>query len=192
MIKFASVAAVALALTQSSQAIPITGAIGFIGGVTINSSSMGTATAVTGWVNPAVQNDYGTFALPSPYTVLPGAAVTFAPGNWNFNTGVPINNFWSVGDYTFQLLSSILVSQVGGAVVVAGTGVVSVTGANPAGYTPTTMSWSFTSQDPKTGTGPDTWSFSASANAIPDSGATLILLGIALSGVALLKKKLAA
>src|ERR1035438_4367612 len=106
MIKLAGVAVVVLALTQTLQAIPISGNIGFIGGVTINSSSMGTATAVTGWVNPTVQNDFGTFSSPSPYTVAPGAAVTFAPGNWNFNTGVAINNFWSVGDYTFQLLSS--------------------------------------------------------------------------------------
>ena len=180
IIKLAGVAVVVLALTQTPQAVPIQGNIGFIGGVTINSSSMGTATAVTGWVNPTVQNDFGTFATPSPYTVLPGAAVTFAAGNWNFHTSVPINNFWSVGDYTFQLLSSVIVSQVGGAIVVAGTGVASVTGANPTGYTPTTMSWSFTSQDPKSGVNPDQWSFSASTstpNAVPDGGATVMQIG---------------
>jgi hypothetical protein len=55
------------------------------------------------------------------------------------------------------------------------------------------MSWSFTSQDPASGSNPTSWSFSASANSVvPDGGATVILLGIALSGVALLRKKLAA
>jgi len=63
------------------------------------------------------------------------------------------------------------------------------------GYTPTVLSWSFTSQDPASGSNPTSWSFSASANSptsVPDGGATVILLGAALSSVALLRKKFTA
>lgn len=77
-----------------------------------------------------------------------------------------------------------------GFVVVSGTGTVSGNG-----YTPTTLSWSFTSQDPNSGYDPNgnpTWTFSASAASVPDGGATVMLLGIALSGAALLRKKLMA
>jgi len=188
MIKFAGAAVLAMALTQSLQAVPITGAIGFTGGVTINSSSMGSATAVTSWISPSVTLDSGGFAA-----IAPGTAAVFTSSVWNFVTSIPINNFWSAGGFTFELLSSSITAQGGslgsGFVVVNGTGTVSGNG-----YSPTVMSWSFTSQDPKSGTNPDSWTFSASANstAVPDGGATVMLLGLALSGAALLRKKLAA
>ena len=88
---------------------------------------------------------------------------------------------------TWQLLSSWIVSQGSGFVVVSGTGI-----ASGNGYTPTTLSWSFTSQDPSVTQDPLTFTFSASSNSVPDGGATVMLLGIALSGVALLKRKLVA
>ena len=187
MIKLAGVAAVALVLTQSIQATPITGNIGFTGGVTFNSSSAGSATAVTSWITPAVNlPPTGSFA-----SILSGTAVTFTSSIWNFNTSTPINNFWSVGGFTFELLASSITSQgggyPGGFIVVNGTGTVTA-----AGYTPTTLSWSFSSQDPKINSGPDTWTFSASASSIPDGGATVMLLGLGLSGIALLRKKLTA
>ena len=192
MIKFAGIAAVALALTQTLQAIPITGGIGFQGAVQLDTSSAGTATAVTAWVSPTVLLTVGTFALGSPYGVANFTPVTFAAGNWNFNTTSAINNFWSVGDYTFQLLSSyIVLPPTAGSVTVNGTGIVSITGSNPLNYTPTVMSWSFTTQDPGIGN-PAQYTFSASTVSVPDGGATVMLLGIAFSGVALLKRNLKA
>jgi hypothetical protein len=195
MIKVASVVAVTVALAQSLQAIPVTGAVGFAGAVTFNNTSALNATAVTSWITPTVQTDYGSFAV-----VPNGTPVAFNPGTWYFNSSVfpgsltyPINNFWTVGGFTFTLLSTYLIYQngtpgVNAFVVVDGTGTVSGNG-----YTPTQMSWSFTSQDPASGSNPTSWTFSASANAVvPDGGATVMLLGIALSGVALLRKKLAA
>ena len=190
MIKFASAVAVAFALTQTIQATPITGAIGFTGNVTYNTSSASTATEVTSWITPEVTAVSGTFAS----FITPIAPATFSSAIWVFNTGTAINNFWQAGGFSFQLLSSSIVSQGGvagtsGFVVVSGTGIVS---GND--YTPTAISWSFTSQDPKVNTKPDQWTFSASANStsVPDGGATVMLLGIALSGVALLRKKLTA
>lgn len=192
MIKFAGTAAVVFTLTQALQAAPITGAIGIGGSVTYNTSSAATATQVTSWIAPHVTLDSGSFSVITPG---PSAAVTFAPGAWNFNTSSPINNFWAVGGFTFELLSSFVVPNNGtgpnGFVVVDGTGIVSGNG-----YTPTEMSWTFTSSDPGVGH-PLTWTFSASVNStihnsVPDGGSAAMLLGLALSSAALLKKKLAA
>ena len=193
MTKLASVVAVTVALAQSLQAVPVTGSIGFSGvGVTFNTGTAATATAVTSFIAPAVSGISGSFAAPSPFAVANGTPVVFNPATWNFASG-PVASFWQVGGFTFNLLSSSLTAHGGtpgvdAFVVVNGTG--TVTGN---GYTPTQMSWSFTSQDPASGSNPTSWSFSASANSqVPDGGATVILLGIALSGVALLRKKLAA
>jgi hypothetical protein len=192
MIKLAGVVAVAIAVTQTIQATPINGNIGFTGGVTYDTSSAGTATEVTSWITPQVTLVSGDFKTPAPFAVAPGTPATFSSSAWVFNTATGLNPFWSVGGFTFQLLSSFIFSQGGvpgstGFVVVDGTGIVSGNG-----FTPTTMSWSFTSQDPKSGSNPDSWTFSASANSVPDGGATVMLLGIALSGAALLRKKLTA
>jgi hypothetical protein len=189
----AGVAAVALALTQTLQATSITGNVGFTGSVTYDTSSAGNATEVTSWINPQVSPSLptGTFAG----LVLPGQAVTFTAGTWSFNDAITINPFWMVDGFTFELLSSHIVAHgvttpgTDGYVIVSGTGMVSGNG-----FTSTAMTWSFTSQDPVAGNNPDSWSFSASANSVgvPDGGATVMLLGIALSGVALLRKKLTA
>jgi hypothetical protein len=190
IMKIAGVVAVAAALTQSIQAVSVTGNIGFTGGVTYDTASAGTATEVTSWINPFVTLRSGAFL-----SVPVGTAATFA-APWTFaNAG--LNPFWSAGGYTFQLLSSFVFQQGGtifsgplanGFVVVDGTGIVSGNG-----YDPTVMSWSFTSQDPKASVNPDTWTFSASAaSLVPDGGSTVMLLGIALSGLALLRKKMTA
>lgn len=137
--------------------------------------------------------DSGSFS-----TISSGTAATFTSSTWFFTTGTAINNFWSVGGFTFELLSSSITSQGGtvfngpnanGFVVANGTGIVSGNG-----YTPTAINWSFTSQDPKIPFGDSAgWTFSASsASLVPDGGATVMLLGLALSGVALLKRKLGA
>lgn len=187
------VAAVLLASTEIPYAIPITGNIGITGGLNYNSGSSATATAVVQWISPYVTVDSGVFAAPSIFAIAPGAAVTMAPGTWNFNTSTAINNFWSVGGFTFQLTSSAVAQQGGtpgvtGYVVVDGTGTVSGNG-----YTPTPMSWIFTSQDPMAGPSSDSWTFSAAGSTpgVPDGASAAVLLGIALSGVAWFKRKAA-
>jgi hypothetical protein len=188
MIKIAGVAAVALTLAQAVQAVPVTGAIGFGGNVTWNTASAATATQVTSFIGTQVLSDSGSFAS----FITPIAPAVFTSTTWNLNDLVTINSFWTAGGFTFNLLSSAIVAQggtpgVNGYVVVNGTGIVSGNG-----FTPTTVAWSFTAQDPKSGVNPDQWTFSASANSVPDGGATVMMLGIALSGAALLKKKLMA
>jgi hypothetical protein len=188
MTKIAGVAAVALALTQSIQATPITGAIGFGGNVTWDTGSAATATEVTAWSGTQVLSDSGTFA-----SIVPIAPALFNNAViWHLNDpSTIIANFWQAGGFTFQLNSSFILTQggtpgVNGFVVVDGTGIVS--DGNPADTT--TMNWSFTAQDPKTHVNPDQWTFSASTTAIvPDGASTAMLLGIALSGAALLRRK---
>jgi hypothetical protein len=112
--------------------------------------------------------------------------VTIAP-NWNFATGSTISGFWTVGGFTFDLYSSWVSSQGPGYVVVSGTGWVSGNG-----YDASQLSWSFSSQDPTVNDNPAEWTFSASSKAVPDGATTLLLLGSAFSGIALIKRKLSA
>lgn len=180
IIKVAGATVAALAMAASVQALPITGNIGFVGSVTLDTASVNTATAVTSWISPAVSGGSGVFSSISQY-----APASFNPQVWNFNTSTPITAFWSVDGFTFDLVSSYISGQGDGDLSVKGTGTVSGNG-----YTPTTLSWSFSTQDPASKTGPDQWTFSASANSTPDGGATLMLLGLGLSTAALLRKKL--
>ena len=185
----ASVAAMALALTQTIQAVPVTGNIGITGQVTLDTSSAATATEVTSWINTAVNGASGTFlAIPN------NTPVQFPNATWKFNTASTINPFWTITSYgcTFSLTSSSILFQGGtpginGFVDVNGWGTISGNG-----YTPTQMFWTFSISDPPANGNSPTWTFRASANSVPDGGATVMLLGIALSGVALLKKKLMA
>jgi hypothetical protein len=192
--KIAVVAVVALALVQSLQATPIVGNIGFTGRAQLNTASASTATSVVGWVNTRVNGTDGAFTSVADNTAVAFLAPWFfsTPNAGNVGGLGFINNFWSVGGFTFQLLSSSVVAQGGvagstGYVTVSGTGIVS--GNN---YENTILSWSFTSQDPSLGSTSPSFTFSASSNSLPDGGATVALLGIALSGVGLLRKKLVA
>jgi hypothetical protein len=126
----------------------------------------------------------GSFA---PFVAV-GAAATFTPLQWNFNSG-PVTAFWSVGGFTFNLTASSIFSQGGfpAGVVVNGSGIISGNG-----FDPTPGTWSFSTQDPSAGT-PPVFSFSAATGAIvPDSGTTVALLGLALVGVGFLRRKLGA
>jgi hypothetical protein len=55
------------------------------------------------------------------------------------------------------------------------------------GFDPTFMTWSFTTQDPRTGR-PRVFSFSAASGSVPDGGSTVALLGLAIVGVEALRQ----
>lgn len=177
-------------LAQMSQAIPITGNIGFFGTVTLNTRSVNTATEAIGW-NTVVGLDSGTFA--SSPAVSIGSAVTLA-APWFFNSGVLLN-FWSVGGYTFDLTSSSIYFQGAGFLNVKFTGTV-----RGNGYDATQFTGAFSMQNPAANgvaTFTDSMSFASTKqissnniNSIPDSGMTLFSLGFALAGVGLLRRKL--
>ena len=166
---------------QQAQAVPITGAITFAGGVELDSTTVNTATRVTGWLDeggfmPTVQSVSGSFAT----FVNVGDTTTFA-FPWSFNSG-HIGLFWQVDGFTFHLFSSNIVFQGGGFVDVFGTG--TITGN---GFDNTNANWNFTTQDdPSNGV----FSFSGGSEAIPDGGATAALLGLALAGIEGIRRKL--
>src|SRR5262249_40114923 len=162
---------------QQAQAFPVTGAITFAGGVTLDQPSVNNATEVTSWVNPTVSSVSGSFAA----FVTTGDSVTFTP-TWFFNSPA-IPAFWAVDGFTFDLIASSIDSQGGGFVNVSGTGFVSGWGLGP-----TVGTWSFTAQDPASD---GVFSFSgATQAAAPDGGATVVLLGLGLVGIEGIRRKL--
>lgn len=172
-------AALAIALTsrilcQHAQAAgPMVGDITFAGSVSLDSTTVNTATMVTAWHGlatgdlPQVQSRDGDFAT----FVNRGDGATFhAP--WSFNSS-SVPSFWTVDGFTFDLLTSHVVQQGLGSLTVAGTGT-----ASGHSFDPTPGTWMFTTQDPSS---QSQFSFSASTS-VPEPG-TLGLLGIGMAGL---------
>ncbi|HEV2695021.1 MAG TPA: VPDSG-CTERM sorting domain-containing protein [Verrucomicrobiae bacterium] len=193
----AAVAAAAMAL-QSTQATPITGVIGFSGTASLDSSVASSATEVTGWGNNFIGLHTGSFAS------LTGTASVAFNSPWTFaSSGLP--SFWTItdstGNYTFNLTSSKVFSTgsttgplgttTSISILIFGTVVSTVAGLDATAFT-----GSMTIQDPSVdnGTNPKTFSYteSLSFSPVPDGGTTVLLLGSALSGLALLRRKLSA
>jgi|ERR1700722_6569674 len=164
------------------QAIPITGNIGFSGTADLNSTSVNSATAVVanGWANTLVGSDSGSFGFIPTLT-----PVVMTSSQWNF-TSSALPGFWSVGGFTFNLISSSIFSQGGGFLNVLLSGTVS---GNL--YDTTPFSGSFQVSDPSAN-GVVTFTERLSFNSVPDGGTTVMLLGGALMGLGLLKRKLTA
>ena len=174
LFKIASALLVAVGLTATSFANPINGNITFKGGVTLDSTTVTTATTVLSWNDAQVQNADGDFAT----FTSSGRSVAFnAP--WSFNSGA-LSNFWSVDGFTFDLISSSVVYQNHGFIFVDGSGTVS--GHDFDSYVGT---WSFTTQDRSSG---GIFSFSGSSS-VPDSGTTALLLGTALVGMSVIARR---
>lgn len=180
-------AGVVLATTanlQQTQAVPleeISGAITFSGGITLNTTSVDTASKVTGWTDPVVTSDDGSFAGIAINT--PGAVTLAAP--WSFNSG-PLADLWSAGGFNFNLTESTTEFQADHALYVYGTGL--ITGS---GYLPTPGVWTFTSSDPGAGH-TLVFSFQSASGtvAVPDGGMTMIMLGGMAMGFVALRRNL--
>jgi len=186
-------AVVFLTFIQTIQAVPITGAIGFAGNANLNTDTAATATTVVAWsgattANPVVHSDSGVIAGLIPL----GTQIVFS-APWNFTVSSQINPFWFVQGtpgINFELLNSTFVRGVlGGTPYVAISGIGTL---NASGYDATTWNFSVTFQDPSTVPSANTFTFSASQANVPDGGTTVMLLGAALSGTALLKRLLMA
>ena len=161
--------------SQQAQATPINGIINFAGAIKLN-GPFGTATAVTAWLNAHVEaGSTGDFAFIPVNTPVTMAA------SWTFDPSTPTPALWSVMGFTFDLLSSTVVTHTNSVIAIEGTGVVSGNG-----FDPTAMTWSFTTQN----RGGSIFSFSATGATVPDGGSAVALLGIALIGVEVLRRKL--
>jgi hypothetical protein len=180
-IKIMLAATALITVAIQTKAIPINGAVSFSGSVTLDTADPATAKSVTTWANTRVENADGDFALGGLITGTPAAFT--AP--WTFVPSTPTPLLWSSGPFSFDLTKIDSVTQ--GAIGpfhfadVSGEGWV----FGPVGYDKTYGTWGFTTQTPSAA---GRFSFSASANAVPDSGGTVLLLGMALTGVALLRR----
>ena len=181
LLKFsASLLAVALFTTVAS-AIPMFGDITISGGATMDNNNLSLANAVTAWSNVKVTSEDGNFL---PF-VSDGDAVAMA-APWTFNPSTPTPALWSVDGFTFDLatITSVIRFAVGTAkfLTVVGDGWVS-----GHGFGPSEGSWSFSTQTPSA---KGVFSFSA-ATSVPDGGMTIIMLGVALSGLGIMRRKIA-
>jgi hypothetical protein len=169
--------------SQEVQAVMISGSMTFKGTVNLD-GPMESATAVTDWYGhtgigrPKVLTASGDFSSFS----LVGRGVEFA-GPWTFNSG-SVPDFWTVGGFTFDLTSSGVVTQNSNLLNASGTGFVSGNG-----FDSTAGTWSFTTRT----SGAPEFLFSVSTgDGVPDGGATVALLGLALAGVEVVRRKLKA
>jgi hypothetical protein len=172
--------------SQQAQAVPITGTIQLGGAAQFDSSSLNMAHRVTVWFDSngnaghsTVQpGNTGTFA-----SIPAGTQATMAQP-WIFNPSTPTPGLWSVAGFTFNLMSSTIVTQNATFLSISGSGIVSGNG-----FDATNMDWAFTTQN----AGGQThliFSFSAngSSGGVPDGGATVMLLGAALGALGMARR----
>jgi hypothetical protein len=172
-----AILAVGALLSLQAHATMITGSITFGGNVAFDTLSLATATQVSTWyggpgtANPGfstVELDSGNFS-----GITPGTLATMAKP-WIFNPSTATPNLWSVGGFTFNLATSMIVSQSSTFLNVTGNGTISGNG-----FTPTFGTWSFTS----TGSGTQPQFGFVASSSTPDGGSAVALLGIALTGI---------
>jgi hypothetical protein len=174
-------------IALTAQAASITGNYGFSGGsATLDSDTVNSATQVLSWNGPiTIGSATGDLAASIGDTVT-----LTAP--WSFNSGA-LASLWSANGWTFDLTSSAIANQNGGFLNVNGLGTLSGGGLDPTPYT-----FNFSAQDPNAGADPVSgfqFTFSASGNpppGVPDGGTTVALLGVALAGLAIARRKLSA
>jgi len=179
IITIVGVAAFAVALTQTARAIPIAGNLGISGAVQLDTGSASTATKALSWINTVANGQSGAFIG----IVNDTSVVMTSP--WSFNSGT-LNNFWQVGGFTFNLIKSSIFSQDGTFlnVLLAGT----VTGN---GFDATAFTGTMQLANPAAN-GLTVFTERLSFSAVPDSGNTVLLLGMACAAMFLVKRKLAA
>src|SRR5438105_6489108 len=169
--------------SQQAQATAINGDIHFAGETHFDTNSLATATRVVTWFDvfhnagfSSVASGTGDFA-----GISPGTQATMAQP-WIFIPSTPTPGLWSVGVFSFDLLTSTVVTRNAGTLHTTGTGIVSGNG-----FDPTSMDWSFTTQSAGGHTRLN-FSFSANGVAVPDGGSAVMLLGAALSALGMARR----
>ena len=160
----------------SLRAAPITGTIDFGGVVTFDTMSLATATQVSTWNSSFVLQDSGSFS-----SIAPGTNVAMA-APWIFNPSTATPNLWSVGNFKFDLMSSVIVSQSATFLNITGFGTLSGNG-----FDPTPGTFSFTASD-SNGQNQTTFGFQAQSTAVPEPS-TLALLGAGVAGLISARKR---
>jgi hypothetical protein len=179
IIMAAAVASIA-SFTSSVQATPISGGISFAGAYTIpHGTDLTTPNNSITFGTTYVTSDTGSF---SSIPVLPTVSLVTMSSPLAINpTVVPVLSLWSVGIYSFDSITLVESAQSATTLTLTGTG--TIKDGNPADSVAGTWLATFNTLS-------DTFSYSASAGAtVPDGGTTAMLLGGALAGLGLLKRK---
>jgi len=175
---------------ETVQAIPtINGTISFTGGSTINTLSLADATAFTGYSSLSILGGAET----GSYSALNGGGsfggtLSFSPFDFTLNvlTPNPLVPLWTVTfngiTYSFDATSVTVATQNSMFLNLTGNGVAHITGFQDA----LDGTWSITDVG-----GSPIFTFGNSTT-VPDGGTTVILFGVALTGLGLFRKKLMA
>lgn len=181
---------VAFGLGAVAHAAQIQGTLDFGGQVILNAVSLPGSTGgyFTGGL---VLDSTGDFNVVPQFPAI--STVDFAndsAGNqWLWESG-SVDNFWQVGGFTFDLLSSteITTQNPDQALAVLGLGVISGNG-----FDPTPGVWAFVVTNAGGKNRADgTFTFQASNRTIPDGGTSIALLGVSLLGLHGIRRKLKA
>jgi hypothetical protein len=192
IIKYLVCTGMALGFAASVQAISITGGLHMTGVSTLDNQNLGLATKATAFASVLTQPLTAT----GSYAGIGTDSVTFKPFSWN-PSSAPIAALWKFTDlgttwvYQFDLGTITGVTQNSSFLNISGTGNLTITGAGSP-YTTTLGAWTFTISNPGGGNSQSfNFGFDSANNALPDGGMTVMLLGAALSGLALIRRKLA-
>jgi len=166
---------------QPAQAAKIVGTIGLDGAARFDTRIFN-ATQVVEWRGfpnigfTSVNYTTGDFSGIPLFT----EAAMSAP--WTFNPSTATPGLWSVGGFTFDLLSSTITLQSTDELIITGTGIVSGNG-----FDPTRAFFAFAAAN----VGGEFSSISALTIALaPDGGSTVALLGMGLGAIEFIRRKL--
>ena len=178
------VAAALIGFSASVQAVPvnppINGAIDFSDDFTAN-GTFPSSTALTSITDVTVSGTAGSYSVIPNGTAVSFANVTVATP-FTFSPSTAFTGFWTIaGGWSFDVTSTTTVLAGATTLILEGTGT-----AHGPGYCATPGTWNLTLNQ-----NGGLLNFSGGA-AVPDGGATVMLLGTALSAIGLLRKKLIA
>jgi|ERR1035441_2376595 hypothetical protein len=190
VIKYVASAAMALGLAATVQAIPITGEVDMSGTVTLDNALLGSATKATAFTGVTVGG------VPTGnFTGSATSIATWVGFGWNPFVAPATQPLWyfdyAGNHFSFDLTAATVMHQDNSFLNLLGSGTLKETGlVNPSD---TTGAWSFTISNAGGGAHADfSFTFANSQTAaVPDGGLTVALLGAALSGLALIRRKLA-
>lgn len=184
LVKIALASSVAVVFAYVVSAMPITGSIGFSGTAVLDTSDPNTASKVVSWGSNTVGSASGTFA--SYGGGIPLGTQVNMDGPWNFHSTF-VNNFWQVDGFTYNVWSTSVFAQGYGITKIFLQGNVSGNG-----FSSTPFAGWFQFSNPTSG---GVYDFSENltfSQSTPDGGATVLLLGAALSGLAVVRRRFTA